>query len=380
LSPEFSYDKAVNILEEVNKISQAYIVYNMTFHPKVYLFENIKDSKLIFGSSNFTYGGIEKNIEFDLIKDATVEDETNIKMFFEFCQNNSKLVDEEIIESYKQIEDEIQQLKDIQLKIRKKINNYENKNDDFESDTYNINDYYFKYEDYVVLFPRNQFRNDVNIMSERKKLQSKMLDIHDLIYKDIKNLNLNCHWRNTNVTSLIQPCIFNKHNVGWIGVRYGKTKKEIDQLNYGLDKDEELGFQKNACLQYCITSSGFEVSLFHAVPYEAIDRDYLHKKLTNENFKNELVTEIKKLKYKKFMWIINNPHKEKPDEFDFDKNEAEDFIKFYNNNDIEGTISLLTYYLEPDDIQIKDIQSITKLIVDRVKMLIPIYKLISFRL
>lgn len=69
LSPEFTNKNQGNILKELNTIANVYIVFDIKFHPKVYLFECKDSNKLIFGSSNFTLNGIEKNIEFDSILD-----------------------------------------------------------------------------------------------------------------------------------------------------------------------------------------------------------------------------------------------------------------------------------------------------------------------
>ena len=90
--------------------------------------------------------------------------------------------------------------------------------------------------------------------------------------------------------------MYNKYRVDWMDIRYGKTEEEVKDLNVGLTKDEELGFQKHAYIQYAISPYGFEVNLLHSVPNDAIDRDYIHKRLMDLDFRQDIEKELNKLK------------------------------------------------------------------------------------
>ena len=102
ISPEFNNKNQGKILNELVQIANVYIVYNTKFHPKVYLFECRKNNKLIFGSSNFTQNGIEKNIEFDSILelDNKSKYKDKVDIFFSYCKDQSKQVNEDIINWY----------------------------------------------------------------------------------------------------------------------------------------------------------------------------------------------------------------------------------------------------------------------------------------
>lgn len=375
LSPEFTNKNQGEILKELNKIAKTYIVFDAKFHPKVYLFECKNSNKLIFGSSNFTQNGIESNIEFDSILEITNTSAEKIKvdLFFDYCKNKAKEVNTEMIEWYIDIESELEQLRKIQNKIKKKIFQKETQDDPFDEDDYNLEDFYFKYEDYELLFPRNMSKEDVTIKKSREDLREKILDIHNLIYNDIKKLGVNCHWRKENISSLIRPCMYNKYRVDWMGVRYGKTEEEVKGLNVGLTKDEELGFQKHACIQYAISPYGFEVNLFHSVPNDAIDRDYMHKRLMDLDFRQNIEKELNKLKGHGFKWSINF------EEFSIDNDDISEFCDFYLEHDCEGKYSSLSVLFEPDDDKIKDLDSICEVVKKYVKMLVPLYNLISYR-
>ena len=168
--------------------------------------------------------------------------------------------------------------------------------------------------------------------------------------------------------------MYNHHRVDWIGVRYGKTEDEVKGLNIGVSsKDEELGFQKHACIQYAISPYGFEVNLFHSVPKEAIDRDYMHKKLMELDFREKVEKELHKLKGHGFKWDIDS------EEFDIDNDDLSKFCDFYLEHDCEGKYSSLRIFFEPDDDEIKCLDSICEVVKKYVKILLPLYNLISYR-
>ena len=377
ISPEFNNKNQGKILNELVQIANVYIVYNTKFHPKVYLFECRKNNKLIFGSSNFTQNGIEKNIEFDSILelDNKSKYKDKVDIFFSYCKDQSKQVNEDIINWYIDIESELEELRKIQDKIRKKIFKPETKDDPFEEDEYDIKDYYFTFSDYETFFSRNECKEDNIIRSSRLEVKHKILDIHKSIYRKVKALDIDCHWNPNNITSLIRPCQYNKGRVAWLGVRYGKNEYEIKELKTNLtNKDEELGFQKHACIQYAIGSYGFEVNLFHSVPHDAVDRGVMHKRLMDKVYRKKIEDELRKLRGHGFYWDIDG------EQFSIDNDDISTFYDYYISNDCEGKFSSLCKFFEPDDIEIKDKKSICDVVNKYVELLIPLYNLVSFRL
>lgn len=375
LSPEFTNKDQGKILKELVNIANVYIVYDTKFHPKVYLFECKSSNKLIFGSSNFTLNGIEKNIEFDSILEIENKSyhKNKVDLFFSHCKDKAKLVDDKIIDWYLSIEAELNELRKAQEKIRKKIFKIETSEDPFDEDEYVLDDYYFKYNDYETFFPRNECKEDRSIRESRLEVKQKMLDIHEKIYRDVKSLGIDCHWRKDNITSLIRTCQYNNGKVDWIGVRYGKNEPEIKELNKWASKDEELGFQKHACIQYAISAYGFEVNLFHSVSHDAVDRGEIHRRLIDPTYKNRIENELEKLKGHDFYWRIDDI------KFEIDKEDIGRFYKFYIENDREGRVSSLCKVFAPDDINIKDQESICNIVSKYIRMLIPIYNLVSYR-
>lgn len=378
ISPEFSTDKPHIILQELVSICKVYMVINSKFHAKVYFLKGQDTRKLLFGSSNLTYGGFTKNIEFNSISQIDANEEIKVNMFFDYCKNNSKEVDRKLISFYEEKNELINQIKESQKKLEKDLYKFEKSNDSFAEDDYDLKGQYFTFEDYETLFSRNQILENNGITKRRTIVRQKILAINEYMYNDIKKLKVYHHWREANISSLIRPCVYNYGRVAWVGVRYGKHEKEVKQLNTGAERGEEWGFQKHACIQYCIMPNGVEINLFHAVKNDAIDRDYLQGKINS--LAPQIIEEIRKFKGEGYVWIIYDDIENETYEFYFDKEEPEEFIKFYRKNDRNGRESYLAYYIHPDDEILGNINSIGDFIIGEFKKLIPLYNLISLRL
>jgi HKD family nuclease len=377
LSPEFSYDKPHELLLDLSNICKVHIVYDITFHPKVYLLKGTSMSKLIFGSSNFTNGGFNGNIEFDSISEIGKEDEVKINSFFDYCNSHSKLVDAEIIKHYEECSSEIEKLKGVNKKLKKVIYSFENRDDAFDEDDYDLDNMYFNFQDYETLFQRNQHLNDSNIRERRISTRNKLMNIQKNVNNKCNKINLYSHYSPIHTTSLIDPSPFNHHMVSWIGVRYGKNKKEIDFINHGAEKDSGIGFQKHACLQFSINPKYFEINLFHAVSSDAFDRMYLQENM--HKLKDKIIFELKKLKGQGLQWVIYEYATNNEEIFDIDCRNSAEFIDFYRKHDHEGRESFLAYRLEPNDVRLKDKDSISELIIEKFNIFLPLYNILALR-
>lgn len=379
ISNEFSQDKPHELLEEICKVAQVKIFFNHTFHSKVYLLKG-EVNKVIFGSSNFTSGGFSKNIEFDNIESIDDKKLSEIQRFFEYCEFHSTLVTDDVIKYYRDNQNEIEELKQVQKRLRKKIKGYINQDDAMDRDDYDISNYYFTFSDYETFFNRNAIRDDKDIRELRKIVQDKMLRIHNNIYPQIQKLGVNCHWNKNHVTSLIHPCEYNKGRVGWLGIRYGKSKDEVDIVNQWLDykeKDEAKGFQKHGCLQFCIIPTGFEINLFLAVRHDAIDRANVQEKM--KQLEPKITKEIARLQGHGMTWEIYNDITKDYNCFELDNRKADEFCKFLKRHDRDGCESYLKLFYPADDKVLLDIDSISDEIIKYMTMLIPLYNTMVWR-
>lgn len=371
ISNDFSNIKCDEILEHMAKMANVFIV-DQKFHAKVYYFQGKRDL-LIFGSSNFTQGGIEDNIEFNAITEAF--DESKIRAFFRFCEQNSYKVDEDIIRSYRDTEQERRELNELLNQLQKKIHKKlkrKDRSDPFDEYEYDISDYYFTFEDYETLFERNWERTDSIIRQRRKSIQDKLLLLNNNVIKDIQKLGLEHHWIEELITSKIDPNPTNENRVVWVGVRYLKKDTIKYVKEFKLAKDG-LGIPKYACIQFALNGDNFAINIFHAVKKGAHDRQYMGNMMPKQDFKQKLIEQIEVLKgkRKKLSWHISEK------EFDIDSRNADDFIDFYRENDREGRESFLSYKMQPDDERLKDVDAISKVIVEVARDFFPLYSLIS---
>ena len=110
------------------------------------------------------------------------------------------------------------------------------------------------------------------------------------------------------------------------------------------------------------------------MPHDAVDRDELHRKLMNLEDRKKIENELRKLKGHGLCWHIDDA------KFYLDKDDISKFYDFYISNDSEGKLSSLGKFFEPDDINLKDEESICNLVNEYISLLIPLYNLVSFRL
>jgi len=380
LSPKFSSDNPGDLLDEVSKLCSVKILFEDSFHPKVYLLRG-SEVKLIYGSSNFTNGGLFKNIEFDYVGTPNQDELSQVSAFFDFCERKATSVNDEIIGYYKSIQGDVRELSRNQRTLTSLLTGFMKKDDAFAPDDYDINDYYFNFNDYETFFSRNAKKADSEIRKKRESVQKKMLSIHENVFPSIRKLGIFHHKRKDNITSLIIPHVVNKYTIGWIGVRYGKTPDEVDVLNINKEKDDDVyGFQKHGCLQFSIHSNGFEISFFLAVRNGAIDRMWLNengfKRLKEK--RNKIEAELSKLKGHGFVWTVWNDGE--PIEFHLDSQPVESFCDWFMENDMDGRESLLSKFYQPDEDVISTHDSIGVEIERIMTMLLPLYNTMVWRI
>lgn len=274
LSTEFSDDNPSDLLIRLGKITKVRIAKGgRLFHPKFYYIKGSVGSLLIFGSSNLTGGGFDKNIEFDRICSPTADEIVEVEKFIAYCLSQTDEVEVEHIDFYKSQEAKLAELKKVKSQIARELKSFDKKDDPFTEDTYDITNFYFNFVDYQTFFSRNIAATSATVTAQRKAIQDKLLRIHSVIVEQVNTLNLYVHWDKNNITSLTFPCKYNKYIVDWMGVRYGKRR---DEICFGGDTKEAYeSFTKHACLQCNVNPKGFEIVLFFAVPTDAWDRKHL---------------------------------------------------------------------------------------------------------
>ncbi|MBJ8006728.1 phospholipase D-like domain-containing protein [Bacillus cereus] len=387
LSSEFNVRNPSKLLQELNELAKVYIIPDPFLHAKVYSFYG-PDSYICHGSSNLTRGGYENNIEFNSVQKLSKEMEFPLRRFFEQQLKYGLPATDEIITQYELLQSDLDEVKKKRKQIFSSLFKSFQSEDPFSKDAYDLYNHYFQYEDYQVFFPRNK-KKPANhpIQKSRKRVKEKLLAIHKVLEPELEAIGLYSHRNPKFTTSHITPNNFNKERVGWIGIRYGKHKDVVDKLNgiYGINRydrkkdfDESFSFQKHACIQLAIGSHGIDISLFHAVADEAVDRDHLDKKLLDSAFKEEVTNYIGDLRERGYVWDIYDPKSEEIiASFKLDQNRPEDFLDFYRKNDEKGFESFLKHAIPVNDIRIQSIESIVDLVIEKANELLPLYHAIA---
>lgn len=366
LSPEFVPYHKKEVLEYLMQFATVYIIENL--HAKAYYVKG-NPNYFVFGSSNFTNNGFGENLELMGVCDSL--DEKAIQQFMDYCKQCAYLVEDELLRKYANIDELAEKVKaSAENKALKRAM------DDFkkqlitthsEDFTYkNLHEYYFNQEDYETFNTENSKSEELFIKQRRGEVQRKLLEIHEQILPILQKMGLKCHYNKKNITNSIVLISMNKQQLRWLGVRYWNDVSKLKIL-----KDSDVGAAKFSNLQFCLTSNHFQIELFHAVPNDAIDRAYLHNHINQiqEKIIKELQSIVKKVDG--MVWIIQNDQNQI--EFDFTKEEVEDFIPFYKENDQEGYFSELSIAFEPNDERIKTKEGICKLIIETFEVLLPLY-------
>ncbi len=368
LSMDFSDSNPVHLLQSLLEIATPHIVIRSKLHAKVFLFEGMTNL-LITGSSNFTKGGFQDNLEFNYISDT--EDLSKVHSFFSKCCDRAIPVNDMVIDAYNSTESERIKVRTLKNSLHNLLNATITSDAFNEADYPNLDNQYFNYSDYETLFEKNGKRKDIDIDKRRKTLQKKLLAVNALVKNPLNKNGLVHHWRSENITSTIVPLEYNRFQVEWCGVRY--TRKETAQYIQEMKlAGEGYGFPKYACLQFCLLADRFAINLFHAVKHEAVDRDYFYKAILSKEFCDDVATEIKKLQGYNLFWYAGDGC------FSVDDDNASDFIEWYKENDRDGAETYLARDYKPDDPVLKSAQSISNEFVKFAKILLPLFDKVSF--
>lgn len=376
ISREFSNMNCHEILVRLSTIAEVKIyapTENTMFHPKLILLKKAdSSSEFIIGSSNLTCGGLSNNVEMNVFSKATDEDIKYLEQFMMMVDHKSQRVDNEIIDKYKKFQNELDDLNSLKKRMDRKYRKiFVEEKDPFEKDDFNLDNQYFKYEDYEVFFERNI---EIMHVEHREVVREKLIELHEVVMNEIneKGLNLSPHWMENHITSLTTPQVFNRYMVEWMGVRYGKKKAELEKFWDEEGKSDFEGFQKHACLQFSINEDSFMTNLFHAVPKGAHDRYFVHEKINNKKYRESFISALETLKGMNATWYIGD------EEFSFEYRDASEFIDFYKENDKEGVYSYLSISYDVDSDKISK-QNIVDTILTDFERLYLLYKIVAKR-
>lgn len=245
---------------------------------------------------------------------------------------------------------------------------------------------YFGVEDFEIFNSDVVRTNGNDIAAKRRIVKNKLLEINEDIKGTMGVKDLHNHWKPEHIISWLTPCEYNKGKVDWIGLRFGRNKDKIDALNFGIGKDEMLGFQKYNCFQINLCRTGVEMGMFHSVPKDGVDRMYCHQMIRSgdEKFRKDLVKAVDKIVGYGFVWSVGNDFES--DSFSFDDVECSDgcsvgdkFIDWYDRCDRDGMYSSVLYHFSRFDDRIGSKDLIEVEFLKIVERLGDLYKVMSWK-
>ena len=375
LSMGFSSNEPANLLRQLTEIASVYIVHKGMLHAKTILaLSRCGKGRVMFGSANLTGAGMNQNIELSGVIDVHAgTDDYNILSFFQYLNNMSALVTENVISGYKQKEDVLKDIQKLQTNVEQVLFPLFAEKDGLPHPSI-LKEYYFTYEDYEIFFERNARRVTEELTERRKMVSKKLRNIHDKIRDFANSLDLYSHKDDYHITTLMEPSKYNDYRLNWMGVRFGKHQDKIKSLLRYSKTDTNYSFPKHGCFQYSISDTGFHVGFFHAVKHNAWDRAFMFQKLReNPRYIDEIIAILKNLKGHGFVWRIHNPNMNiDKANFMLDSEEIDQFPTFYHQDE-DGFESFLMKTFKYDDPAIKTEESIVELIRQYMLLLHPLY-------
>ena len=194
-------------------------------------------------------------------------------------------------------------------------------------------------EDYYSVFsPEYAERSDKETEAKRKAIETRLRQIHEVLYPQIKPLGYACHYRKQNITTSSSPDMYNQFSVRWIGVKYVKGFSEANK--------DLLPFQKMASLQFGINEKGFFAGLHFAVAEDAYDR----QRLSQNNYRlfsrvrPRIEAELQKLTGEGYTWEMSGASESY--EFPIREDTVSGFCDWFREHDRDGLHSGLHQYQE----------------------------------
>jgi len=273
-----------------------------TFHPKVYIIRKEFEYVAFIGSSNLTDGGLENNIEMNVLIRDQVVCQSLVSWFENLYKNSFPLSDANIAvyESYFSI---IANHKSDIKKAKAGIHLKRPEAGDNLLEGIDFADRYFKKEHHLAF--RNSLWRDSSSSAnrERKKVSDRFLNLHEIIYKRFSEFGI--HTLFCNVTNHIVSMYFHppdrpqKIDAMWLS--YGKSQEEINQyhklfpkVHSNSDEDDLQSFINHARLQVRIELRQIGIWILFGKNNSGslFDRQHFKNKMVDFNYRNEFYKRI----------------------------------------------------------------------------------------
>lgn len=204
-----------------------------TYHPKVYLIQINNEWQAYVGSANFTQGGFESNVEMT-IPVTEKEDIDELLLWFDSVYKKGNNINDAWLVKYQNYFSKANEQKN---KGRKLLDQFKNEIE-AEKDPlskFDFNGQFFQYEHHNAFSGRKpRERYDEEIINERLGVKRRLLDLHDLVWPNIKSKkwNIDHHYDSSHIVSSHTHSEGTSDELSALWLSYNRPKKEFKKLDH----------------------------------------------------------------------------------------------------------------------------------------------------
>jgi hypothetical protein len=251
------------------------------FHANVYIFDlPFRKSVAFIGSGHFTLAGIKDSEElFYKITDA--KEIENLKSWFIGYYEFSNPLSEELIQEYEYLYPMLKQRDIASRKEKKQF--IELTTAGFSWDFIKFKNQYFKKEDYLALSSSKARATTPEVHAERLTVQTKLIQLHELIKKDVHRLKLHEDVDVTRLVSSLDPADHPDQKLQTMWLAYGRSEAELKKLN-------STSLTDFITLQIVLQQKEVGIWLTANPNTGKVDREYFSKQMYNEEYRKQFFT------------------------------------------------------------------------------------------
>lgn len=373
-SPEALNFLRLKMLENSNLEALLYYQNSGFYHPKVYIINKDSDTIAYVGSSNFTDGGLNQNIEVTFKISEKLRC-IEIHDWFKIIFQNAFPITCENIRIYQDNCDSTIFVKPFKKKyvFSKTLIN---KRESLEGIDFSTR--FFKKHHHEAFRNDLWFDNSPKANKEREKTKDQFIELHKLIFDrfgeyGLEDLQHNLKNHLVSLDHQINPENPTRLNSMWLS--YGKSQTEIKKYREMVDTQQKKyqTFIHHARLQIRIELKNIGIwILFGKEGGSTFDRDYFRKKMKQEEYQNKFFSMITNLPER--YWIKINEQKR----FCYTFINPPQLHAFCKQDSIDTYFSIgCNYNIEDDEMSIKNLPKIT---LKEFQRQFPIYDLMRHKL
>ncbi|HOX81732.1 MAG TPA: phospholipase D-like domain-containing protein [Chryseolinea sp.] len=249
------------------------------FHANVYIFDlPYRKTVAFIGSGNFSLEGIKDSEEI-FYKVTDVKEIEALKSWFTGYYEFSEPLTESIIDEYKLIFPSLKQNEIASRKLKSQF--IELTTAGFNWDAIKFKNQFFKKGDYLTFANSKAILNTPEIKVEREAVQTKLLQLHNLIKDSVHKLKLKKDGDENSIVSSLDTSDHVDHRITSMWIRYGRNNTELNQYH------PQARLSNFINLQIIIRQK--EVGLWLMVGKQRgskEDREYFKNQMIDEEYRN----------------------------------------------------------------------------------------------